>query len=62
MESLNNIISDYDLELERLSKGEDTTRAANSITKAKTERRKELRENLLNQTCTPLDMYSIRIS
>ena len=55
VESLNNVISDYDLELERLSKGEDTTRAANSITKAKTERRKELRENLLNQTCTPLE-------
>ena len=33
MESL---ISDYGIELDRLSKGEETTRAANSITKSKT--------------------------
>ena len=59
MESLNKVISDYDIELARLSKGEETTRAANSITKSKTKPRKELRESLLNQTCTSLEYLDV---
>ena len=48
MAYLNNIISDIDLELQRLKAGYDTTRASNSVTKAKTERRNECKDRFLN--------------
>ena len=54
MESLNNIISDYDIEFQRLTNGLATTRGTNYNTRTKLIRRKELRENLINQTCTSL--------
>ena len=54
MESLNNIISDYDIEFQRLTNDLVTTRGTNYNTRTKLIRRKELRENLINQTCTSL--------
>ena len=43
-----NIISDIDLELQRLKAGHGTTKASNSVTKAKTERRNECKDRFLN--------------
>ena len=50
MENLNNIISDY----VRLTNGLATTRGSNYNTRTKLIRRKEIRENLINLTCTSL--------
>ena len=49
MENLNNIISDYDIELQRLSEGQDITRGSSNNTKTKIIHRKDLRERFLNQ-------------
>ena len=42
------IISDIDLELQRLKASHDTTSTSNSVTKAKTERRNECKDRFLN--------------
>ena len=55
MESLNNIISDYDIELQRLSDGQDTTRGINKNNNTKIILRKDLREKFINQTYTSLE-------
>ena len=59
MAYLNNIITDNDIEFQRLLENKETTREANSCTKAKRAKRNECKENskceILNQhTCLPL--------
>ena len=48
MSYLNNIISDNDLELQRLKEGHCTTRGSNSVTNAKRNRRNECKQKLLD--------------
>ena len=50
----NEFVVCYDIEFQRLSNGLVTTRGTNYNTRTKLIRRKELRENLSNQTCTSL--------
>ena len=55
MASLNNVMSDYDFESQRLMEGLDTTRGCNSFTKAKMDRRNSAKEKYLNGTFPELE-------
>ena len=50
---LDNVISDYNIELQRLLQGTETTRGANSNTKAKRNSRNKYKEKYLNGTLNP---------
>ena len=55
MASLNDVISDNDIELQRLMEGLDTTRGPNSYTKTKTDRRNFAKEKYLNGSFSELE-------
>ena len=55
MATLNNVITDYDLELQRLLEGHETTRGPSSKTQFKTARRNECKEKYLNNTFSSLE-------
>ena len=55
MLTLNNVITDYDLELQRLLEGHETTRGSNSKTQCKTARRNDYKEKYLNNTFSALE-------
>ena len=55
MASLNDMISDNDIELQRLMEGLDTTRGPNSYTKTKTDRRNFAKENYLDGSFSELE-------
>ena len=55
---LNNIISDFDFELQRLKEGHATTRGSNSVTNAKRDRRNECKQQLLNGFLCPIEYHN----
>ena len=55
MITLNNVITDYDIELQRLLENHETTRGPNSITKYKTARRNEYKEKYLNNSFSSVE-------
>ena len=55
MACLNNVISDYNIEFQRLIQGDETTRGANSNTKAKRNSRNKYKEEYLNGTLNPIE-------
>ena len=55
MASLKNVMSDYDIESQRLMGGLDTTTGCNSFTKAKIDRRNIAKEKYLNGTFNELE-------
>ena len=55
MATLNNVITDYDLELQRLLEVHETTRGPISKTQCKTARRNEYKEKYLNNTFSALE-------
>ena len=54
MASLKNVMSDYDIESQRLMEGLDPTSECNSFTKAKIDRRNIAKEKYLNGTFNEL--------
>ena len=56
MERLNNVISDYDHELQRLLHGHETTRGPTSKSKFKTIRRNEIKDKYLNGSISALEL------
>ena len=64
MAYLNNIITDNDIEFQRLLENKETTREANSCTKAKRAKRNECKEKYLNGFYSAgeyLDAFSLTI-
>ena len=55
MVTLNSVITDYDLELQRLLEGHETTRGPNSKTHCKTALRNEYKDKYLNNTFSALE-------
>ena len=55
MASLKNVMSDYDIESQRLMEGLDTTRGCNPFTKEKIDRRNIAKEKYLNGTFNELE-------
>ena len=55
---LNNIISDFDSELQRLKECHATTRGSNSVTNAKRDRRNECKQQLLNGFLSPIEYHN----
>ena len=55
MVTLNSVITDYDLELQRLLEGHEATRGPNSKTQCKTALRNEYKDKYLNNTFSALE-------